>query len=82
MTTPMLQKLQEYLDSVSSEQFASDWAEVEAMNLNGPSVAEFISSFKQFKPNAIVTNLEVIDDRMTGSQLDFLPNDQQYCFAA
>ncbi len=46
MDTPMLQKLREYLANTPREQIDRDWAAVKAKGLKGPTVQEFIASFK------------------------------------
>lgn len=47
MDTPMLQKLREYLANTPREQIQRDWEEVKAKGLKGPTVKEFVASFRQ-----------------------------------
>jgi hypothetical protein len=81
MTTPMLQKLQEYLDSVSPEQFAADWAEVKAMNFTGPTAIDFIATFRH--PKIDFFNVEapsILSKNEDTAEFDVL--DQQFTLAA
>lgn len=39
--TPMVKSLKQHLATVSKEEFEKEWADVKALNLQGPTVAEF-----------------------------------------
>lgn len=43
----MLQKLREYLANTPREQIVRDWEEVKAKGLKGPTIKEFVASFRQ-----------------------------------
>ena len=40
--TPMLDSLREHLDKTPKEQLEKEWAEIHAMNFEGPTVGEFL----------------------------------------
>jgi hypothetical protein len=42
MESEMLKKLREYFDNTPREQVLKDWAEVEAMDMVGPTIHEFM----------------------------------------
>lgn len=46
MDTPILNKLRKHLASISKEQFQKEWAEIEAMGLEGPSIEDFLRSLR------------------------------------
>ena len=43
----MIAKLRALLANMSQEEFDRDWAAIKAMGLEGPTVKEFIASFRQ-----------------------------------
>ena len=42
----MLNRLRHHLQSISLEQFQAEWAEIEAMGFDGPTVEEFLKSLR------------------------------------
>lgn len=44
MKNHLLEELKEHLASTSKEQFQQQWAEIEQMGFEGPSVEEFLDS--------------------------------------
>ncbi len=49
METTTLQKLRQYLQSTTKEQFEKDWAEVEELHLEGPTVAAYLADLARSK---------------------------------
>lgn len=45
MKSEMVEKLKQILANSSQEEFDKDWAAIEELGLQGPSIEEFIASF-------------------------------------
>lgn len=58
MDTPILNKLREHLASISREQFQKEWAEIEAMDLEGPSIEDFLKSLRLTPTISEINHLE------------------------
>lgn len=72
----VLQFMKNYFDNVTDEQFAKDWAEIEALNLGGIPIEEilpddtFESSPKEISMDSTVTFKETRDNfRLTNDTL-------------
>jgi len=81
MNKPMLQKLKDHLASITKEQFRQQWAEVEALGLEGPTMEDFILSFSAPK---IVSEIKVITDSSafeTVSEEVVVPEAGEYSYA-
>ena len=50
METSILYKLKQHLAAITPEQFQAEWAEIEAMGLQGPSIKDFLASLHLTPP--------------------------------
>ena len=51
-----ISKLKEYFSSKTEEELKKDWEEIQALNLGGPSVDDFLKSINRL--NALKTKIE------------------------
>jgi len=70
MKQQVLEKLKELLASKTKEQFDREWAEIEAMGLEGPTVQEVLNSFSADQPNAIKVSIKNDVQDKDGSLLE------------
>ncbi len=59
MKSEMVEKLKQILANSTQEEFDKDWAAIEELGLEGPSIEEFISSFSM--ANVVIKPTEVLE---------------------
>lgn len=82
METPMIKKLRELLATMTQEEFERDWAAIKAKGLKGPTVREFIASFR-LPPAYQASNTEAFQTEAAEIHLSFNVEDNiSYALAA
>lgn len=60
MKSEMVEKLKQILANSTQEEFDQDWAAIEELGFQGPSIEEFIASFSI--PNIVVTPANISEE--------------------
>ena len=81
MKSEMVEKLKQILANSSQEEFDKDWAAIEELGLQGPSIEEFIASFSM--PHVIIQPTVVSDIEFPQSSgFMSITNDDNFALAA
>lgn len=81
MKSEMVQKLKEILANSTQEEFDKDWAAIEKLGFQGPSIDEFIASFSM--PNIVIKPTEVTElEYPQSSGFISIRNDDNFVLAA
>jgi hypothetical protein len=81
MKTSLLDKLRKHLAEITPEQFQANWSEIEAMNLGGPSVDDFINSLKMAPAISAIKVLETLDSDCS-EEFDCISAENDSCLLA
>lgn len=82
MNTPLLNKLREHLASISKEQFQQEWAEIKALELEGPTMEEFIHSISLNVTIAEIALIESINGNVNIQEVVVGLGENNYSLAA
>jgi hypothetical protein len=65
MNTPLLDEIRAHLASISVEQFRTEWAEIEAKNLEGPTMEEFLKSMAYTPVFSPIGHFETVSSQVS-----------------